>query len=95
VRAQGLGRRRLSPAPRRVDAAALGIDVHIVRRDPANRGLTVLPRRWTVERTPGRLMNHRRPARDYEAESHRSEAMVHLAMINLMTRRLTAKPTPS
>ncbi|MFD6826709.1 IS5 family transposase [Streptomyces sp. NPDC060085] len=76
-------------------AATLGIDMHIVRRDPATRGFTVLPRRWTVERTLGWLMNHRRLARDYEACPHRSEAMIHLAMINLMTRRLTAESTPT
>ncbi|GLP67329.1 DDE transposase [Streptomyces sp. TUS-ST3] len=76
-------------------AATLGIDMHIVRRDPTIRGFAVLPRRWTVERTLGWLMNHRRLARDYEAKPHRSEAMVHLAMINLMTRRLTAESTPS
>ncbi|MFJ9900941.1 IS5 family transposase [Streptomyces sp. NPDC091280] len=76
-------------------AATLGIDMHNVRRDPNTRGFTVLPRRWTVERTLGWLMNHRRLARDYEAHSHRSEAMVHLAMINLTTRRLTAESTPS
>ncbi|MFF3215598.1 IS5 family transposase [Streptomyces sp. NPDC002886] len=76
-------------------AATLGIDMHIVRRDPTTRGFTVLPRRWTVERTLGWLMNHRRLARDYEAHSHRSEAMIHLAMINLMTRRLTAESTPT
>ncbi|MCX5395664.1 IS5 family transposase [Streptomyces sp. NBC_00102] len=77
------------------DAATLGIDMHIVRRDPATRGFAVLPRRWTVERTLGWLMNHRRLARDYEAHPHRSEAMIHLAMINLMTRRLTAESTPT
>ncbi|MFD9542466.1 IS5 family transposase [Streptomyces sp. NPDC060022] len=76
-------------------AATLGIDMHIVRRDPATRGFAVLPRRWTVERTLGWLMNHRRLARDYEAHSHRSEAMIHLAMINLMIRSLTAESTPT
>ncbi|MFD9504199.1 IS5 family transposase [Streptomyces sp. NPDC060035] len=76
-------------------AATLGIDMHIVRRDPATRGFAVLPRRWTVERTLSWLMNHRRLARDYEAHSHRSEATIHLAMINLMTRRLTAEFTPT
>ncbi|MBT2401157.1 transposase, partial [Streptomyces sp. ISL-100] len=59
------------------------------------RGFTALPRRWTVERTLGWLMNHRRLARDYEAKTHRSEAMIHLAMINLMTRRLTSESTPT
>ncbi|MFC9120543.1 transposase, partial [Streptomyces sp. NPDC057067] len=76
-------------------AATLGIDMHIVRRDPTTRGFAVPPRRWTVERTLGWLMNHRRLARDYEAHPHRPEAMIHLAMINLMTRRLTAESTPT
>ncbi|MFK0259237.1 IS5 family transposase [Streptomyces sp. NPDC090445] len=66
--------------------ANLGIDVEIVRRDPTTRGFVVQPRRWVVERTFGWLMNHRRSARDYEALPARSEAMIHVAMINLMTR---------
>lgn len=67
--------------------------MHINRRDHATRGFAVLPRRWTVEGTLGWLMNHRCLARDYEACPHRSEAVIHLAMINLMTRRLTAEST--
>ena len=30
--------------------ATLGIDVQVVRRDPATRGFAALPRRWAVER---------------------------------------------
>ncbi|MFE5550014.1 IS5 family transposase [Streptomyces sp. NPDC056534] len=75
--------------------AALGIDVDIVRRDPATKGFVVQPRRWVVERTLGWLMNHRRLARDYEALPARSEAMIHVAMISLMTRRLTGENTPT
>ena len=75
--------------------ASLGIDVEIVRRDPTTRGFVIQPRRWVVERTFGWLMNHRRLARDYEALPARSEAMIHLAMINLMTRRLTGEATPT
>ncbi|MBO3749683.1 IS5 family transposase [Streptosporangiaceae bacterium NEAU-GS5] len=76
-------------------AAALGIDVEIVRRDPATTGFAPLPRRWTVERTFGWLMFHRRLARDYEARPDRSEAMIHIAMIDLMSRRLTGESTPT
>ncbi|MEU2832211.1 hypothetical protein ABZ667_26685 [Streptomyces lavendulae] len=53
------------------------------------------PRRWTVERTLGWLMNHRRLAHDYEAHPHHSEAMIHPAMINLVTRRITTETTPT
>jgi transposase len=76
-------------------AARLGIDLHVVRRDPATTGFTALPRRWVVERTFGWLMFHRRLARDYEALPARSEAMIHIAMIDLMTRRLTGESTPT
>ncbi|MCP2353614.1 transposase [Nonomuraea thailandensis] len=75
--------------------AALGIDVEIVRRDPATRGFTPLPRRWPAERTLGWLMLHRRLVRDYEARPDRSEAMIHIAMIDLMARRLTGENTPT
>ncbi|MFC9397227.1 IS5 family transposase [Streptomyces sp. NPDC057027] len=75
--------------------AALGIDVDIVRRDPATKGFVVQPRRWVVERTLGWLMNHRRLPRDYEALPARSEAMIHVVMISLMTRRLTGENTPT
>ncbi|WP_149181495.1 IS5 family transposase, partial [Streptomyces sp. TRM49041] len=70
-------------------AAALGIDMEIVQRNPRTRGFTPLPKRWTVERTYGWLMLHRRLARDYETLPARSEAMIHLAMTDLMARRLT------
>lgn len=76
-------------------AATLGIDLEVVRRDPATRGFTPLPRRWTVERTFGWLMLHRRLARDYEALPARSEAMIHLAMIDVMARRCTRESTPT
>lgn len=54
--------------------ARLGIDVEVVQRDPGVKGFKVIPRRWVVERTFGRLMHHRRLARDYETHPHRSEA---------------------
>ncbi|MFF4529085.1 IS5/IS1182 family transposase, partial [Streptomyces sp. NPDC001407] len=41
------------------------------------------------------LMLHRRRARDYETLPARSEAMIHLAMTDLMARRLTGEATIS
>jgi transposase len=76
-------------------AARLGIDMEIVQRTPGTRGFTPLPKRWTVERTYGWLMLHRRLARDYETLPARSEAMIHLAMTDLMARRLTGEATVS
>jgi hypothetical protein len=40
-------------------------------------------------------MHHRRLARGYEALPATSEAMIHLAMIDDMTRRLTSENTPN
>ncbi len=48
----------------------------------------VLPRRWIVERTFGWLVGYRRLARDYECRPASSEAMIHIARIHLMVRRL-------
>ncbi|GGX81352.1 hypothetical protein GCM10010358_39630 [Streptomyces minutiscleroticus] len=76
-------------------AAILGIDMEIVRRPADRRGFAQLPRRWAVKRTLGRLMFHRRLARDYETLSARSEAMTHLAMTDLVVRRLTGEATVS
>ncbi|MFF8372166.1 transposase, partial [Streptomyces lydicus] len=76
-------------------AAALGIDMEITARTPGTRGFTPIPKRWTVERTYGWLMLHRRLARDYETLPARSEAMIHLAMTDLMARRLTGEATIS
>ncbi|WP_399919869.1 IS5 family transposase [Streptomyces kanamyceticus] len=76
-------------------AATLGIDLEIVQRHPGTRGFTPVPKRWAVERTYGWLMLHRRLARDYETHPHRSEAMIHLAMTDLMARRLTGENTIS
>lgn len=42
----------------------------------------------------GTLIPHRL-ARDYETHPHRSEAMIRLAMIDLMSRRLIRESTPN
>jgi transposase len=76
-------------------AAALGIDMEIVQRAPGTRGFTPLPMCWAVERTYGWLLFHRRLARDYETLPARPEAMIHLAMTDLMARRLTGEATTS
>lgn len=76
-------------------AATLGIDMEIVARTPGTRGFTPIPKRWSVERTYGWLMLHRRLARDYETLPARSQTMIHLAMTDLMARRLTGESTIS
>jgi putative transposase len=50
----------------------------------------LLPRRWVVERTFGWLVQYRRLSKDYEFHPQTSEAMIQVAMIHLMLRRLEA-----
>jgi hypothetical protein len=71
------------------------LDASRNHRTPGTRGFTPLLKRWTVERTYGWLMFHRRLARDYETLPTRSEAMIHLAMTDLMARRLAGEATIS
>ncbi|MEV0375721.1 IS5 family transposase [Streptomyces sp. NPDC050636] len=74
--------------------ARLGIDVEVVKR-PSMAGFQPLPKRWVIERTFGWLMQHRRLARDYEALPQRSQAMIHWAMANTMSRNLTGESARS
>ena len=62
--------------------------LEIVKRNHDLKGFHVLPRRWVVERTFGWLGRYRRLAKDYEQRTDNSEAMILIAMINLMSRRL-------
>lgn len=76
-------------------AATLGIDAEVVPRNTNVRGFHVVKRRWVVERTLGWLMLHRRLVRDYETLPASSEAMIHIAMIDIVSRRITDESTPT
>ena len=60
----------------------------IVKRSDTAKGWVLLPRRWVVERTFGWLSQCRALARDYEFHPETSEALIQVAMIHLMLRRL-------
>ncbi len=72
------------PGPRGYD-----VGKHSTRQ----RGLTLVTRRWVVERTIAWLTQHRRLSEDEEQVSS-SEAMIYIAMIRPMVRRL-ARSIPS
>jgi transposase len=55
---------------------------------PYPRGFIVLPRRWVIERTFAWIVRNRRMSRDYEFLAETTEALVYVAMIRLMVRRL-------
>jgi putative transposase len=61
--------------------------IEIVRRP--DKGFTILPRRWVVERTFAWLTRYRRLVRDYEARLDVSEAMIYAAMSSSLVRRIT------
>jgi len=72
--------------------ATCGWVLQIVKRTDDQRGFVVLPRRWVVERTFGWLNKWRRLSKDYEVLPQTSEAMIQVAMITLMVRRLSRPP---
>jgi len=65
--------------------------LQVVKPPPEQKGFQVLPRRWVVERTFAWLNNHRRLSKDYERETQTSEALIQIAMMRLMLRRLCPK----
>ena len=71
--------------------ATFGWILQTVLRPVRAKGFVVLPKRWIVERTFAWLTRYRRNSRDYERNPKTSEAIIYIAMINLMSRRLTRK----
>jgi transposase len=76
VRADGGRRRRWLPP---------GVEAPVVP------GFAVVPRRWVVERTFAWLGRFRHLSKDYEFLPATSEAVIHLAVIQLLVRRLAGK----
>jgi putative transposase len=85
---------------------AFGITVEVVQRADGGRrrrwlppgveppvvpAFAVVPRRWVVERTFGWLGRFRRLSKDYEFLPATSEAVIYLAMIHILVRRLAAQ----
>jgi putative transposase len=65
--------------------------LEIVKRSDDVKGFKLLPKRWVVERTFSWLSNYRRLSKHYEYWNETGEAMLQVAMIHLMLRRLTKK----
>ncbi len=59
-----------------------------VLRPVGCKGFVILPKRWIVERTFAWLARYRRTSKDYERRTENSEAVMHIAMISLMSKRL-------
>ena len=65
--------------------------LEIISRPEGKKGLVLLRKRWVVERTLAWLGRYRRLSKDYELQMQTSETMIHVAMINVMVRRLARK----
>ena len=50
----------------------------------------VMPRRWVVERTFAWLLNFRRHTKNYERLTRNSEALIQIAMMHLLLKRIAA-----
>ena len=68
--------------------------LEVVKRPEGSKGFVLLPRRWVVERTFGWLSHYRVLSKDYEVLPRNSEAVVYVAMIHLMVRRLARSSPP-
>ncbi len=66
-----------------------GVDVEIVQREEGQKGFVVLPRRWVVERSLAWSSRYRRLSKDYERLTSSSEAMLYIASIQVMLKRLS------
>src|SRR5512135_1831209 len=64
------------------------VELEIVQRPEDAVGFTVIAKRWIVERTLGWLNRSRRLSQDDEATIRSAVAMIRLAMIHVMVRRL-------
>ena len=67
------------------------VRLDIIKRSDQAKGFVLLPKRWIVERTFGWFGKYRRLSKDYEYLTASSEAMIYVAMIHLMVRRIEAK----
>jgi putative transposase len=65
-----------------------GWELQVTKRSDKAKGFEVIPKRWVVERTFGWLGRYRRLSKDYEGLTETSEAMIRMAMVHIMVRRL-------
>ena len=59
-----------------------------IKRSDSMKGFVLLPKRWVVERTWGWLNWCRRLSKDYEILPETSEALIYIALIRIMLKRL-------
>jgi len=65
-----------------------GVRLEIVRKPPGTKGFSLLRKRWMVERTFAWLSANRRLSCHYENTAESAEALLQVAMMRLMVRRV-------
>ncbi|WP_409350820.1 transposase [Streptomyces tauricus] len=73
----------------------LQLTVQMASRPEGASGFVVLPRLWVIERSWAWVTHARRLVRDRERLPESAEAMLNLATIRLLLRRLTRRPPPT
>lgn len=68
-------------------AAEHGLSLEVVKLPQAKKGFVLLPRRWVVERSFGRMARFRRLVRDYERLPETLKGLHFLAIAMLMAHR--------
>jgi len=68
-------------------AAAVGIELFVVKLPEAKKGFVLLPRRWVVERSSAWAARFRRLAKDYERLPQTVAGLHFLAFVILMLQR--------
>jgi putative transposase len=68
-------------------------DLEVVERTPGICGFSVLPERWTVERTFGWRSRNRRMSKDDERKVQTIETLIEVAMSRLLIPRLGRRPS--
>lgn len=72
-------------------AAQAGIQLEMVKLPDVRKGFDLLPRRWVVERSFGRMARFRRLARDYERLPDTLKGLHFLAFAILMVHRFVQR----
>jgi hypothetical protein len=86
-------RRRLSGTESHRGSQDWSLTIEIVARSGNLIGFKALPKRCIVERTLAWLSRFRRLTRDFERYARTVAALIRLAMIRIMLRRLVANPS--
>jgi transposase len=81
--------------PERVQQWQPGCRLNVIARPEDAEGFVKLPIRWVVERTNAWMTKNRRLCRSYEHTVSSEVAVIHVAMIHRMVRRLSPSPAQS